>query len=125
MMSLLSPQIGYEDTIRNICSTEDLMECRVECVDGELGSVHDFFVNTESLRIPYLSVKIKKTFGSTFAVLAMDWFEKISLSQGKIFMNDFKQHIRSSPAYDSKQGFSYDYEQKLNDYYSDIDQMHS
>ena len=125
MMSLLSPEIGVEDSARNIFSTEDLLNCRVECVDAELGPVYDFFMNSETLTIPYVAVKIKKTFGSTLVVLAIDWFEKMSLAQGKIFMNDFKEHIKSGPAYDAKQGLSLDYEQKLNDYYSDMDQMYT
>ncbi len=94
-------------------STQEVSTYSIAATDGEIGIVYDFVVDDESWAIRYLALDTHKWWPGKKVMIAPQWIASIDWAQAKVHVNLAREGIKQSPAYDSAQLLSREYEEQL------------
>lgn len=89
----------------------------IEADDGELGTVHDFILDSQNWQIHYLAVDTGKWLPGRKVLISPRWIEGLDWSQSKVRVQGTREAIKNAPGYDNPAMITRDYEQRLFAYY--------
>lgn len=101
----------------NLRKVGDVVGCRIEGTDDELGKVEDFIVDDSTWAVRYVVVDTGNWWSGKSVILASHWIERIEEKQGQVFVNMTRETIRNSPEWKPDQPVNREYEARLFDYY--------
>jgi uncharacterized protein YrrD len=101
----------------NLRKVEEVIGCRIEGTDDELGKVQDFIVDDATWAVRYIVVDTGNWWSGKSVILASHWIDKIDEKQGEVFVNLPREMIRNSPEWKPDQPVNREYEARLFDYY--------
>lgn len=98
-------------------STNEVSGYHIQAHDDEIGHVEDFLADDEIWAIRYLVVDTRNWLPGRKVLVARDWFEDVSWTERKVYVNLTRDKIKNSPSYDSDMLVDRQYEGILYDYY--------
>ena len=99
-------------------STQELMNYNMEALDGRIGHVNDFIVDTESWSIRFIVVDTRNWLpGGKQVLISVLWLMNIDWEKSTVFVDLRRTNIENSPEYDPAQPVNEEYEKQLFDYY--------
>ncbi len=81
-------------------STREVMGYHIQAQDGEIGHVEDFIINDETWRIQYMVVDTRNWLPGKKVLVALEWIEKVSWPEAKVFVGLARETIKNSPESD-------------------------
>jgi hypothetical protein len=102
---------GDEHRLR---SANELLGTHLAALDGSLGHVEDFVVETGSWKVRWMIVDTRNWLPGRNVILSPDWIEAVS---GRVSVDLSKAKIRESPEFDAGAAVNRDDEGRLYDYY--------
>jgi hypothetical protein len=99
-------------------STKEVIGYSLRAIDGFVGRVEDFIVETGSdWFIRYMVVETDPLLSDKNVLISPGWIEKISWEDKSVDLNLLKKVIVNSPEYHPRAAVNRDYEDQLYDYY--------
>jgi hypothetical protein len=102
---------GDEHRLR---SATELLGSHLTVLDGSLGHIEDFVVDTSTWMVRWMIVDTRNWLPGRKVILSPDWIEDVN---GKVLVDLTKEEIRKSPEFDEGAAINRDYEGRLYDYY--------
>jgi len=99
-------------------SVKEVTDYTVAAMDGEVGNVEDFVVESASWVMRYAVVNIGKWFSGKLVLVSLDWFDEVRWAERSVYVGLTKEAILSAPAYHSENTLNRSYEDRLHDYYN-------
>jgi len=99
-------------------STHDVSGRNVQALDGEIGHVEDFVIDDETWAIRYLIIDTLNWWPGKKVLISPRWIERVSWSEGKVFVNLRREAIKQSPEYTEESLITRDYETGLHRHYN-------
>jgi hypothetical protein len=96
----------------NLRSTRELMNYRIQAVDGEIGHVDDFILDDDGWTIRYLVVDTRNWLPGKKVLISPRWATEINWLDGKVHVDITRQAIRNAPAFE-KDSLNRQYEEQL------------
>lgn len=110
-------EVVPEEGESNLRSGNEVKGYSASATDGEVGSIADLIVDTDTWRLRYLVVDTRKWLPGGKVLLATEWVEKVRWKDKAVHVGISEEAIRSCPAYDPAQPINRKYEEQLYDYY--------
>jgi len=85
-------------------SCEALSAYHVHASDGDIGHVQAFLIDEQSWSIRYVVLNTSNWWVGHDVLIAPDWIEDVSWSQGKLNVNLTRQAVQEAPRYDAHVG---------------------
>jgi hypothetical protein len=101
IISQLSKDSSTEGALTTIRSSNEVCTYTAKGIDGELGHIKGFLLNSDDLSIDFFIVDTINYFSSKNVLLRPEWIENISSESKKVEFPFLKELIRSAPEYDS------------------------
>ncbi len=98
-------------------STHDVSGYTIQATDGEIGHVEDFIIDDVNWAIRYLIIDTKILWLGKKVLVSPLWINRVSWSEGKVFVNHSIETIKQSPEYTDELLLSRDYETGLHEHY--------
>lgn len=98
-------------------SVEEVLGYDISALDGEVGHVEDFILETETWMLRYLVVDTRNWLPGRKVLLALDWIERFDWSKGTAEVNLSVERIKDSPEFDPAVAVNREHETRLYDYY--------
>ena len=98
-------------------STSAVSGHHLQALDGELGHVWDFIIDDETWAIRYLIIDTHNWWPGKKVLVALQWIERVSWGERKVFVNLSRDTIKESPEYTGEFDLTRDYEAKLHEHY--------
>jgi hypothetical protein len=98
-------------------STGAVRGYHIHAVDGEIGHIVDFLIEDESWAIRYIVVTTRNWWPGKHILIAIEWIDRVSWNESRIFVSLTRDEIRKSPEYLASTFPSKDYEQELHAHY--------
>ena len=98
-------------------STGDATGHHIQTLNGEIGHVEDFIIDDETWAIRYIVVNTYNWLPGKKVLVAMQWVERMSWDERKVFVNLNRQTIKESPEYTEESLLTRDYESRLYEHY--------
>lgn len=98
-------------------SIREVAGYKLQATDGDLGKVDDFIVDDGTWVIRYLVVDTSGWLMGRKVLIAPDWAEKVSWTEGKVFVGLTRDQVKASPVYEPNLPVNREYEAQLYDYY--------
>lgn len=111
-------EAGRREEDPHLRSASEVTGYYIEASDGAIGHVEDFLIDDDDWSIRYAIVDTKNWWPGKFVLIAPDWIEAISWSDGTMRVRRTREEIRNAPEYDPSQPVQRDYESRLYGYYS-------
>ncbi len=89
----------------------------IRALDGEVGHVDDFLVDTDSWKIRYLLADTSNFIGGKWVLVSPDWTRRVDWNNLTVNVDMNKNDVKNSPEFDPNRRIDRDYETKLHDYY--------
>lgn len=105
---------GYDPHLR---STREVAGYRVRALDGQVGHVEDFILDTDSWTIRYCVVDTRDWLPGRRVLIAASWLSHIDWAQKLIHVDLRREDIEHAPEFDPEQPVNRRYEERLYDYY--------
>jgi sporulation protein YlmC with PRC-barrel domain len=99
-------------------SAKEVSGYHIQALDGEIGHVEDFIVDSSTWTIRYLVIDTSNWIGGRTVVLSPDWVRRVDWSTQKIHVDSTRDMVKHSPPYDPTADISSDYEKALRAHYS-------
>jgi hypothetical protein len=99
-------------------STHDVTGHHIQAADGEIGHVEDFIIDDETWAIRYLIIDTRNWWPGKKVLVSLQWIERVSWIESKVFVNLTRETIRQSPAYTEGSLLTRDYETELHRHYN-------
>lgn len=99
-------------------SSNIVSKYNIQAIDGEIGHVEDFIIDTKAWMIRYLVVDTKNWLPGKKVLISTKWFERISWGEGKVFVNLSLESIKESPEYSEELLLERDYEAQLHKHFN-------
>jgi len=96
-------------------SCNEILGYGIAATDGEIGQVEDFLVDDEDWTLRYVLIDTRKWLLGRRVPIPVGWIDKVSWSDGKIFVELERARIESSPEYLGR--LDRDYETLLHRHY--------
>lgn len=81
-------------------STKEVTGYHIQARDGEIGHMEDFIISDETWKIQYMVVDTRNWLPGKKVLLALDWIERVSWPEAKVFVTLARETIKNSPEYD-------------------------
>jgi hypothetical protein len=98
-------------------STQEVSDYHIQAADGEIGHVVDFVVDDERWAIRYLIIDTSNWWTGKKVLVSLQWIERISWDESKIFINLTREAIKRSPEYTDDSLLTREYEIGLHRHY--------
>jgi uncharacterized protein YrrD len=99
-------------------STREVSGYHIQAADGEIGHVDDFIIDDETWAIRYLIIDTRNWWPGKKVLVSLQWIERVSWSESKIFVNLTQEAIKRSPEYTDESLLTRDYEIGLHRHYN-------
>lgn len=113
----VSPIPPHKPWDPNLRSTQAVTSYEIRASDGEIGHVEDFVIDSETWTIRYLVVNTRNWWPGKKVLVSPEWIERVSWSDSKVFINQSREAIKSSPEYSEAALLTRDYELGLHRHY--------
>lgn len=91
----------------------------IAAIDGAIGKVEDFILETDDWTIRYLRVDTTNWLPGKQVLISTLWLGQINWSHGTVNINLTRRQIKDSPDYDKVKQISREYETRLHHHYRD------
>lgn len=98
-------------------STRQITGCYVQAMDGEIGHVEDFVLDTEAWLIRYLAVDTRNWLPGKKVLVAASCIHDIRVQDRLVVVDLPRERLKDSPEYDPNQPINRAYEERLFAYY--------
>jgi len=98
-------------------SVAEVLGYDIRALDGDVGHVEDFIVDTETWTLRYVVVDTRKWLPGRKVLLALDWIERIEWSKEAAEVNLPAERIKEGPEFDPAVPVNREQETRLYDYY--------
>lgn len=98
-------------------SVQEVATYHIAAIDGEIGEVEDFFVETDDWSIRYLGVDTHHILSGKHVLISTLWLGQINWAQRKVSVNLTGAQIENSPDYEKVTEISREYETRLHKHY--------
>jgi hypothetical protein len=98
-------------------STQEVGSYHIQAADGEIGHIVDFIIDDEQWAIRYLIVDTSNWLTGTRVLVSLQWIERISWDESKIFVGLSREAIKRSPEYTDDSSLTREYEIGLHRHY--------
>ncbi len=99
-------------------STHEVSGYHIQAADGVIGHVEDFIIDDETWAIRYLIIDTRNWWPGKKVLVSLQWIERVSWSESKVFVNLSRQTIKQSPEYMDESLLTRDYETQLHLHYN-------
>lgn len=89
----------------------------VQAIDGEIGHIRDFLIDVDTWAIRYLIIDTRNWLPGKNVLISPQWIERISWTEGKVFINLSREAIKHSAEYTEAPQVTRDYETELYRHY--------
>lgn len=110
-----SSGVGVEDP--HLRSTDEVLDYRIQALDGEIGHVGDFIADDISWIIRYMVVDTGSWLPGRRVLIAPQWITEVEWAGARVHVVMDKDSIEKSPEYDPSKAINRQYEVQLYDYY--------
>jgi hypothetical protein len=104
-------QDNLEDA--HLHSTSDTLGYDIQARDGAIGHLDDFLVDERSWTIRWLVVDTRNWLPGKHVLVAPEWVEDVSWTEGAVRVGLAREQIQSAPPYDRTRPVDRDYEHRL------------
>jgi uncharacterized protein YrrD len=94
-------------------STKEVEGYHVKTIDGELGHVDDFLIDTKTWKIRYLVIDIHNWLPDMKVLISTAWLDRISSGDREVFVSLTRDSIKASPAFTNASLVTRDFEKAL------------
>ena len=98
-------------------SIDEVTGYYMQAPDGEVGYLDDFIVDDKNWTIRYIVLDTRKWLPGKKVLISPQWINRISWSDGKVFLDLDRESIKESPEYDPSLPVNRQYEERLYDFY--------
>jgi hypothetical protein len=106
-----------ENADPHLRSTKEVIDYRINALDGEMGHLADFILDVEDWIIRYIVVDTKNWWPGKTVLISPDWIHEIRWKDSTVSVSMSKADIKDSPEYDPALPINMEYEARLYDYY--------
>ncbi len=108
---------GEEEPHPHLRSTREVINYRVQAIDGQIGHVDDFIFDDDGWIVRYVVVETKDILPGKRVLVAPSWFKDVKWLEENVYVDLHKETIKNSPEYDPSAPVNREYEIRLYDYY--------
>jgi hypothetical protein len=101
----------------NLRSTKEVVGYHIQSTDGEVGHVEDFLVDDDEWLLRYMIVDTRNILPGKNALVSVDWIEKVSWAESKLYLDITKEELKGAPEFDYSAPVNRRYEMRIYDYY--------
>lgn len=98
-------------------SVQEVASYEISALDGSIGTVADFILETDDWKIHYLTIDTGNWLPGKQVLISAGWVDQINWSQRKVKVNLTRQQIEKSPDFDKVTEISREYETRLRNHY--------
>jgi hypothetical protein len=98
-------------------SAKEIRGYHIEGTDAAIGHLDDFIIDDETWEVRYLVVDTRNWWLDKKVLVAPHWSNRISWTEGKVFVDLSRQEIKDSPEWNPTAPINREYETRLYDYY--------
>jgi len=99
-------------------SVNEVLNYKIHAIDGEIGHVEDFIMETDVWVIHYMIIDTRNWLpGGKKVILSPSWINKVNWSESQVYVNLTCASIKGSPEFNPDTPVNREYESKLFDYY--------
>jgi len=101
-------------------SANEVAGYHVHAKDGDIGHVEDLLVDDDNWHIRYVIVDTRNWLPGRKVLLSIEWFDKISWADRRVYTDLTQEQIKSSPEWDPEKEVGRPYEEVLYDHYGEL-----
>lgn len=117
-VSMSEPDVpAPPDEDNHLRSSKEVIGYNIEALDGGLGRVADFVLDTNDWKVRWVVVDTRNWLPGRKVLTSTDWVTKIDWANRTVFVDLEQAQIKSSPEYDPRAPVNRHYEERLYDYY--------
>jgi len=109
--------LQHEEGDPHLRSSKEVLGYGIHAIDGQIGHVDDFIVNTNTWWIPYMIIDTKNILPGKKVLIGSHWIADIRWSDASLYVNIEKETIQSAPDFSPTQPVKRSYEEILYDFY--------
>ncbi len=98
-------------------SMQEIATYHIAALDGEIGEVEDFFVETDDWSIRYIGADTRHLLPGKHVLISTLWLGQINWAMRKVNINLTREQIKNSPDYEKVTEISREYETRLHKHY--------
>jgi hypothetical protein len=99
-------------------SSKNVSSYHIQAIDGEIGHIVDFIIDSETWAIRYLIINTHNWWAGKSVLVFPQWIDRVSCKELKVFINLSRESIKLSPEYSIESMITRDYETQLHRYYN-------
>ena len=98
-------------------SMQEIATYQIAALDGEIGEVEDFFIETDNWSISYIGADTRHFLPGKHILISTLWLGPINWSHRTVGINLTREQIKNSPDYEKVNEISREYETRLHKHY--------
>jgi sporulation protein YlmC with PRC-barrel domain len=98
-------------------STQDITKHHVQAIDGEIGHVEDFIVDSKSWTIRYVVVDTQNWWFGKKVLISSKWISHVSWVESMMYINLSQNSIKGCPEYTKMNLITRNFEEELHRHY--------
>jgi hypothetical protein len=99
-------------------SVQEVATYEISALDGPIGRVEDFILETDDWEIHYLTINTGNWLPGKHVLVSAGWVSEINWSHRKVSINLTREQIEKSPNYDKVTQISREYQTRLHNHYN-------
>lgn len=99
-------------------SVREIANYEILALDGSIGNVEDFILETDDWKIHYMTIDTGNWFPGKHVLISAGWVNQINWSHRKVTVNLTHQQIENSPDFDKVTEITREYETRLRNHYN-------
>ncbi|MFO0752157.1 MAG: hypothetical protein U0411_02375 [Thermodesulfovibrionales bacterium] len=105
----------------HLFGSQEMIEFRIEALDGDVGHIEDFIMDEDDWIIHYLVVALDdpnpEVESPKSVLISTEWIQKAVRSEERIYVNLDRERVASSPVYDPALPITREFELEIYDHY--------
>ena len=101
----------------NLRSTSAVIGHHVQASDDEIGHIEDFIIDDQTWAIRYLVVNTRNWLPGKKILVSLQWVERVSWTEAKVYVNLPSEMIRTAPEYDDDSPITREFEESLHQHF--------
>lgn len=111
------PTIAASAPDVHLRSMQEIATYKIAGIDGEIGEVEDFFVETDDWSIRYVGADTRHSLLDKHVLISAMWIGQFNWSHRIVNVNLTREQIKNSPDYEKVTAISREYETRLHEHY--------
>ena len=99
-------------------SVQEVASYEISAIDGVIGTVEDFIIETDDWKINYLTIDTGRWLPGKHVLISSGWIDQINWSYRKVAVNLTQDQIEKSPNYEKVAAITHEYETRLRNHYN-------